>query len=201
MESLPEIQRLNTIPIRFHSFLFFMKKRYYNFCFLLLLCFSPRAQQPLLAEDQSLSNYCSCEETNSKADSAQRIAAAKKVLETGFEMAFVYRTMIKGSCWDFVNEVFRRSGITEKEKKTIFRSAKNGPYATPDMVQPGDWIYHINHQYNNIEHSAIFVCWKDFAKKIAVTLSYAGRNRSAAAKYAEYDLKSIYSIFRPEHLD
>jgi hypothetical protein len=175
-----------------------MKKIFLNSFLFLFLFVDIQAQQLPFSEDQSLSHYCSCEEMNPKSDSIRKFSAGKKVLETGFEMAFVYRTMIKGSCWDFVNEVYRKSGITEKEKKTVFRSSKSGPYAAPDMVQPGDWIYHVNHQYNNIEHSAIFVCWKDFANKIAVTLSYAGRNRTAAAKYAEYDLKSIYSIFRPE---
>lgn len=123
------------------------------------------------------------------------VTGGYKVLQTGRQMAVIDKTIIKGSCWDFVNAVFKQSGA-DQNKKVIFRSKKGGPYAKADMVQPGDWIYHVNHSYNNVEHSAIFVCWKDFDKRLAVTLSYAGMNRNQPAKYGTYSLKSIYSIFR-----
>ena len=123
--------------------------------------------------------------------------AGDAILETGHKIAIIDKDIIKGSCWDFVNEVYRRAGFKET-KKTVFRSKKSGPYAPVDMVKPGDWIYHINHNYKNNEHSAIFVRWKDYEKKIGITLSYAGMNKSVPGKYGEYNLKSIYSIFRPE---
>jgi hypothetical protein len=111
-------------------------------------------------------------------------------------LALISKTIIIGSCWDFVNEVYKRAGVSSA-KKTIFKSKLKGPYANPKLVKPGDWVYHINKSYNNIEHSAIFVCWKDFDKKLAITLSYAGMKRSVPASYGTYDLSNIFAIFRP----
>ena len=146
--------------------------------------------------EESTRHYCSCEEARDFADSSNLLMPGYKVLETGFKMSLIDKTIIKGSCWDFVNEVYKRSGVDEK-KSVVFRSQKKGPYANEKLVRPGDWIYHINYQCNNIEHSAIFVCWKDFKNKIAITLSYAGGNRNLPGKYGEYKLSSIYSILRP----
>ena len=41
------------------------------------------------------------------------------------------------------------------------------------------------------------ICWKDFDKKLAITLSYAGMKRSVPASYGTYDLSNIFGIFRP----
>jgi len=147
-------------------------------------------------EDESTRNYCECSQNLLSSDTSSRYSPGAKVLETGFKMALLEKTIVKGSCWDYINEVYRRSGFGNT-KETIFRSKKSGPFAAAQLVQPGDWVYHINHQYNNVEHSAIFVCWKDFKKRIAITLSYAGMNRNLPGKYGEYQLNSIYSIFRP----
>ena len=117
------------------------------------------------------------------------------VLEVARQMV-VEKAIVRGSCWDFVNEVFKRSGAASG-KYTVFRSKKSGPFADPDLVKPGDWIYHVNLNYNNTEHSAIFICWKDFEKRIAITLSYAGMNKNQPGKYGTYNLSRIYSIFRP----
>jgi hypothetical protein len=138
---------------------------------------------------------CSCNDSLSLPVSGH-LTGGYKVLETGRQMAIIDKTIVRGSCWDFVNAVFKKAGVGEN-KTVIFRSKKNGPYAKADMVKPGDWIYHVNHNFNNVEHSAIFVCWKDFEKRIAVTLSYAGMNKNLPGKYGTYNLKSIYSIFRP----
>ena len=147
-------------------------------------------------EDESTRNYCQCDENFFSSDTSSLYSHGTKVLETGFKMALLEKTIVKGSCWDYINEVYRRSGFGNT-KETIFRSKKSGPYAAAQLVQPGDWVYHVNHQYNNVEHSAIFICWKDFKKRIAITLSYAGMNRNLPGKYGEYQLNSIYSIFRP----
>jgi len=141
-------------------------------------------------------HYCECSNNYLDIDSSESLSPGEKVLKTGFIMTQVNKKVVKGSCWDFVNQVYRSANIAEL-KETVFHSKKSGPYAPSTLVQPGDWIYHINHQYKSIEHSAIFVCWKDFEKKIAITLSYAGMNRSIPGKYGEYNLESIYSIFRP----
>jgi len=142
---------------------------------------------------------CGCETKYVASDSAADLSASDKVLKVGYLISQVSKTIVQGSCWDFVNEVYKRAGVSES-KKTVFRSKKSGPYAPSSLVKPGDWVYHVNHQFNNIEHSAIFVCWKDFQKRIAITLSYAGMNKKVPAKYGEYSLRSIYSIFRPSFL-
>jgi len=173
-----------------------MNIRIYLLNILVLLFSQCLSAQETHFTEESTRHYCSCEEAGIFADSSNFLNPGHKVLETGFKMSLIDKTIIKGSCWDFVNEVYRRSGVDEK-KEVVFRSQKKGPYANANMVKPGDWIYHINYQYNNIEHSAIFVCWKDFKNRIAITLSYAGGNRNLPGKYGEYKLSSIYSIFRP----
>lgn len=62
-------------------------------------------------------------------------------------------------------------------EKNKFFIQKAGPYADCSILRAGDWIYHINYSYGGVEHSAIFVCWKDKEEKIAITLSYVGQNR------------------------
>jgi len=173
-----------------------MNIRIYLLNILVLLFSQCLSAQETHFTEESTRHYCSCEEAGIFSDSSNFLKPGHKVLETGFKMSLLDKTIIKGSCWDFVNEVYRRSGVDEK-KEVVFRSQKKGPYANANMVKPGDWIYHINYQYNNIEHSAIFVCWKDFKNRIAITLSYAGGNRNLPGKYGEYKLSSIYSIFRP----
>jgi hypothetical protein len=146
--------------------------------------------------EKSASNYCLCQNQDSLNTIANENTASKRVLDIGMNMALISKSIIIGSCWDFVNEVYKRAGVSSI-KKTIFTSKQKGPYANPTLVRPGDWIYHINKSYNNIEHSAIFVCWKDFEKKLAITLSYAGMKRSVPASYGIYDLNNIFAIFRP----
>jgi len=119
----------------------------------------------------------------------------KKILATGRKMALDNKTIIKGSCWNWVNEVFNRSGF-EKSKQIIFKSKKSGPYVDQNLIQPGDWLYYINYSYHMVEHSGIFVYWKDFDKKLGVILSYGGRNRKEPGRYLTYDLKSVYYITR-----
>jgi hypothetical protein len=119
----------------------------------------------------------------------------KLILETGRKMALKDKTIIKGSCWNWVNEVFNRSGFGTN-KKIVYNSKKSGPYADISQIKPGDWLYYINYSYNKIEHSGIFVYWKDYKKKLGVILSYSGRNRSEPARYLTYDLRSVYYITR-----
>jgi len=146
--------------------------------------------------ERSSTNYCLCQNQDTTNSIANENTASYRILDIGMNMALISKTIIIGSCWDFVNEVYKRAGVANT-KKTIFKSKQKGPYAKPNLVKPGDWVYHINKNYNNIEHSAIFVCWKDFEKKLAITLSYAGMNRSVPASYGTYDLSNIFGIFRP----
>jgi hypothetical protein len=119
----------------------------------------------------------------------------KKILATGRKMAIDDKTIIKGSCWNWVNEVFNRSGFSEN-KKIVYKGKKAGPFVDINLIQPGDWLYYINYSYRMVEHSGIFVYWKDFNNKIGVVLSYSGRNRKEPARYLTYDLKSVYYITR-----
>lgn len=164
-------------------------------CFGLFFCSVANSQTDKQLEKSS-NNYCSCQNQDTTNYVANENLGSNRVLEIGLDMALFSKTIIIGSCWDFVNEVYKRAGVTAN-KKTIFNSKLKGPYANQTLVKPGDWIYHSNKSHNNIEHSAIFVCWKDFENKIAITLSYAGMKRSVPANYGTYDLSNIFAIFRP----
>jgi hypothetical protein len=122
--------------------------------------------------------------------------AGKSVLEIGRIMAMEEKTIVKGSCWDYINEVFIRAGYGT-DKTIVYKSDKKGPYVDVSEIKPGDWLYYINYSYYGIEHSGIFVYWKDFENKIGVTLSYGGEKRNEPGRYREYDLKSVYYITRP----
>jgi hypothetical protein len=108
-------------------------------------------------------------------------------------MSFETKTVVKGSCWGFVDAVFKNAGVS---KETVFSSKQGGPYAAINLLKPGDWIYHVNYSYRNVGHSAIFVCWKDKAKKQAITMSYVGMSRSVPGRLDIADLRGVYSIFR-----
>lgn len=122
--------------------------------------------------------------------------AGKEILEIGRKMVFDEKAIVSGSCWDYINEVFIRAGY-KTNKHIVFKSEKQGPYVDVSEIKPGDWIYHINYSYHGIEHSGIFVYWKDYENKIGVTLSYGGEKRNEPGRYRAYDLKSVYYITRP----
>jgi hypothetical protein len=130
-------------------------------------------------------------------DHAEGVATpgGRAVLEKGRSM-IVKGEVVKGSCWDFINAVFDRSGFPQKLRQTIFKSKLQGPYVDEALIEPGDWLYFMNHSYNNIEHSGVFVEWTDFAKKEALVMSYAGGNQAKPGRYRKYDLSSVYNIIR-----
>ncbi|NPA82598.1 MAG: hypothetical protein GXO31_08310 [Epsilonproteobacteria bacterium] len=119
-----------------------------------------------------------------------------KILKTADEM-IKNRVIIRGSCWDFVNAVYEKAGFPKQKRVTIAKTSKRGSI-NPKILKPGDWIYHINLSYRNVEHSAIFVKWIDFKNKKALTISYAGERRKTPARYKIYDLSRIYTVIRPE---
>lgn len=126
--------------------------------------------------------------------------AGRKVLATAREMTLDRREIVRGSCWDYTNAVYNRTGYPNNKagRKTIFRSSKeNGPYADVALIQPGDWLYYINHSYNGIEHSAIFVKWISLDERTALMLSYGGEKRKEPARYLPYDISHVYQIVRP----
>ena len=121
--------------------------------------------------------------------------AAREVISTARKMALNERAIIQGGCWDYLNEVFKRAGVT---RDTVHKGAyRQGPYANSNDIEIGDWLYYINHGYNGVEHSGLFVGWVDEAAKQALILSYAGENRREPARYRVYDLSNVYQIMRP----
>jgi hypothetical protein len=143
--------------------------------------------------NKSEDNFCGCESVEKVKNCASCFEKSGPILKIGYEMSYVTKTIVRGSCWGFVNAVYNKSGVT---KETIFSSKKGGPFAKINDLKPGDWIYHVNYSYGMVEHSAIFVCWKDKSQKQAITLSYAGQNKSVPGRLSQTDLKGVYSIFR-----
>ena len=105
--------------------------------------------------------------------------------------------IIRGACWDYLNTAYLRAGYPYTKRKRVYLSSKGGPYAPSNMVQSGDWLYYINHSYNGIEHSGMFIDWIDRDRHIGLILSYAGERRREGGRYKQYDLSSVYSIMRP----
>ena len=71
------------------------------------------------------------------------------VLSEGYKFAYVKNSIVIGSCWDFANKIYSLAG-KNKSKVTIFSSKKNsGKYYNKKLLKPGDWIYHINYEFNN----------------------------------------------------
>ena len=125
----------------------------------------------------------------------QSSRAAREVISTARKMALNERTIIKGGCWDYLNAVFNRAGVS---RDTIHKGTYGqGPYASSKEIEVGDWLYYINHGYNGVEHSGLIVGWVDERAKQALILSYAGENRREPARYRVYDLSNVYQIMRP----
>lgn len=120
----------------------------------------------------------------------------KAILTTSRSMIEV-REVVVGSCWDYINTVYNRSDYPEKRRKIILKSKKKGPFAEADQIQPGDWLYYINHSYSRVEHSGVFIEWMNREKKSALVMSYQGGKNKSPATYKVYDLKNVYHIIRP----
>ena len=105
--------------------------------------------------------------------------------------------IVVGSCWDYINAVYNRADFPANRRMTIMKSKKKGPFPKIDWIQPGDWLYYINHSYSRVEHSGVFVEWVNRDKKKAVVMSYQGGKNKSPATYKIYDLKNVYSIIRP----
>ncbi len=129
--------------------------------------------------------------------------SAKKVLKVGRKMTLVDKEIVRGSCWDYADTVYKRAGFSLQlpQRQTVFKGSKRrGPYADIRQIKPGDFLYYINHSYGGIEHSAIFIDWEDKNKKMALMLSYGGENRRSPARYRVYDLSNVYQITRPKKI-
>lgn len=145
-------------------------------------------------KNASTNEFCGCSSIKEVLACQKCFEQSNAVLRTGYKISFIDKKLFNGSCWDFVNDVYVRSG---SGKEQVFSSKKAGPYADCSILRAGDWIYHINYSYGGVEHSAIFVCWKDKEEKIAITLSYVGQNRLKPGRLGESNLKGIYNVIRP----
>jgi hypothetical protein len=124
---------------------------------------------------------------------------ALKVLRAGRKMTLDNKEIIQGGCWNYADAVYARAGYPTGKRKAVFKGGKDkGPYADAALIQPGDWLYYINHSYRGIEHSAIFIAWTDYDKQQGLMLSYGGESRQEPARYSVYDLTNVYNITRPK---
>ena len=122
--------------------------------------------------------------------------AGRNVLRSGREMV-ERNVIIRGSCWDWLSTAFERAGYPDAKRQIIYHEGKNGPYVHTDRIQPGDWLYYVNHSYGEIEHSGMFIGWIDPSQKQGLILSYGGERRNKPGRYRPYDLRSVYQIIRP----
>ena len=120
----------------------------------------------------------------------------QKVLRTGQKLAIDRKIIIIGNCWDFVNAVFIEAGYPQGKRKIIFQGSTKGPYADPELLKPGDWVMHINMEYNGVDHSSIFVRWVDRGRHIAKVMDYAGMNKVQPGGYDEHAYTKIFCILR-----
>lgn len=124
------------------------------------------------------------------------LPSAAKILAQARIMTVDEHTVLIGGCWDYINEVWKRAGFPSEKRRIVFKSRKRGPFAQAGLIQPGDWLYFVNHSYGDIEHSALFVGWADKERLQAYMLSYAGQQRAETARYKLYDLSGVYWIIR-----
>lgn len=123
----------------------------------------------------------------------------KNVLAQARLMTLFQHEIIQGSCWDYLDQVFNRAGVPRQARKTVYKSTfAQGPYAQAEQLQTGDWLYYVNHNYHNNEHSGMFIGWVDRANYLGLMLSYAGEGRRDPARYRVYDLSSVYNIMRAQ---
>jgi hypothetical protein len=123
---------------------------------------------------------------------SQTKGTAKDILLNAYKFV-KNKKVLPGSCWDYINSIYRESNAS---RKTVFNSQKNGPYATLESLKAGDWIYHINHSYHDIEHSGLFIRWIDKNNTLALMLSYAGEGKKSPARFRAYNINKTYKIMR-----
>ena len=122
----------------------------------------------------------------------------RDVLHETRKMVFDEQTIIKGGCWDYLDAAWTRAGVPRRQREVVFKSQKSGPYAATNQLKAGDWLYYVNYDHNNVEHSGMFIAWVDESEKLGITLSYAGDAREEPARYRTYDLSGVYYIMRAQ---
>ena len=108
------------------------------------------------------------------------------------------RTIVRGSCFDYIERAFGRAGYPAARRERIFSSVPEGPYADLSLIAPGDWLFIVPHPDREPEltHSVIFVRWLDRDAGRAEVVSYAGGNARRPGGLVPYDLNHTYVIAR-----
>lgn len=117
---------------------------------------------------------------------------AQRVLDVTRDM-LENETVVRGSCFTWVNAVFRRAG---GRARAVFRASRAEPHAAPERLRAGDWVFFVNHAYGDVTHSAIFVGWIDRRARTALMVSYPGERRDAPGRFGEYELSGVYNLLR-----
>lgn len=118
------------------------------------------------------------------------------ILQTGFDMVNSGE-IVRGSCWDYIDTLYTRSGYPRNSRTYVFKTSKNRPpFAPLNQIKAGDWLYFINHSYGKVEHSGVFVKWQNRKKGKAVILSYGGENRKKPGRFRVYDINEVFTIIR-----
>ncbi len=136
--------------------------------------------------------------SNPQAVAARRAGeptAGGRVLAVAIRM-IEQEAVVVGACWDYVNAVFTGAGFPAARRLTVYQASENGPFVDPGLLEPGDWIYFVNHTFGDVGHSAIFVDWIDLGDSRALTIEYVGQDRAVPGRYAEYDISECYGVFR-----
>jgi hypothetical protein len=117
------------------------------------------------------------------------------VLKAAVEMVDK-KVLVIGSCWGYVNKVYENAGFPKEKRMEVYMSDKNGPYADPSLLKPGDWIMYRNLPYREVTHSAIFVEWINVERRSALTIEYVGTKRKIPGRYREADITKLFGILR-----
>lgn len=154
----------------------------------IISCASVSKDSNKYAKKENLKEILDQAEVNSSLGGRRILEASKSMISN--------QEIIVGGCWDYINTVYDRAGYPSNQRVTIFKSKLKGPYVLVSRIEPGDWLYFVNHSYSDTEHSAIFVAWTNEEKKIALMVSYEGGNKKKPAIYKTYILTNIYNIIR-----
>lgn len=143
----------------------------------------PAAPPPVVASDPM---------TTLTRAAAQASPGARRVLDAVRAM-LEGQVITRGSCYTWVNAVFRRAGGA---REAVFDGDRRTRWADASTLRPGDWVFFINHSYGDVTHSAIFVAWVDERAREALMVSYPGERRVAPGRFSTYALTNVYRLVR-----
>lgn len=120
------------------------------------------------------------------------IATARQMMARG--------ERIQGSCYRYLSEVFARAGHDDwRTRRVVYGGGRGGPYASLDLIRPGDWLYIVNHpdRVPVGTHSVLFIGWEDRARGYARVIEHSGWGAPSAGQERSYDVSRTYRVTRP----